>query len=84
MRNKLHIYVSHLEHFWPIKCSINIIFTIAPIYNIHIIIYNIMLIVEFSFFFLLDKYFTSAEGCATNKSLVSKHTKQEVHFGFNP
>jgi hypothetical protein len=28
--------------------------------------------------------FTSAEGYATNKSLVSKHTEWEVHLGFIP
>jgi hypothetical protein len=28
--------------------------------------------------------FTFAEGCATDKGLVSKHTKQEVQSGFYP
>jgi hypothetical protein len=28
--------------------------------------------------------FTSAEGCATNKGLVSKHTEWEVHSVFIP
>jgi hypothetical protein len=30
------------------------------------------------------KSFTSAEGFATNKGLISKHTKQEVCLGFYP